>query len=150
MSTLYTVYKTTNTLDRRFYIGVHKTANPNDSYLGSGLRLTAAIKKHGRKVFQKEILFAFETSKEAYAKEKELVTKELIESGEVYNLATGGVPSIEWLNGERKKTLRGTIQTEEANRKRAESHRNLPKIKCSCGREISPSNYQRHVASHLV
>lgn len=93
-----------NTLDGRFYIGVHKTNNPNDGYLGSGLHLSAAVKKHGRKVFKKEILFVFETSEEAYAKEKELVTRELIESGQVYNLATGGVPSIDWLNGERKKT----------------------------------------------
>jgi len=95
-----------NTLDGRFYIGVHKTTNPNDRYLGSGLHLTAAVKKYGREVFKKEVLFTFKTSEEAYAKEKELVTKELIESGQVYNIATGGVPSIDWLEGERKRTAK--------------------------------------------
>ena len=32
----YTVYKITNTANGRIYVGVHRTENPHDSYLGSG------------------------------------------------------------------------------------------------------------------
>lgn len=56
---LYTVYRTTNLLNGMFYIGVHKTTNPNDSYLGSGKRLRYAIKKYGVEAFEKEILHVF-------------------------------------------------------------------------------------------
>lgn len=104
MTSFYTVYLTTNTVNSRFYIGVHKTTNPNDRYLGSGLALKNAIKKYGRKVFVKKVLHSFKTSSEAYSKEKELVTTELIGGGETYNLAIGGVPSINWPKGDRART----------------------------------------------
>ena len=57
---IYTVYKITNTINNRYYIGVHKTTNPNDSYYGSGLVIKEAIKKYGKENFIKEILFTFE------------------------------------------------------------------------------------------
>jgi hypothetical protein len=107
MNVFYTVYRTTNTVTGRFYVGVHKTADPHDAYLGSGLALKQAIKKYGRDAFVKEVLFSFETAAEAYMKEKELVTRALIESGEVYNIATGGVPSIDWGNRRKATALRG-------------------------------------------
>lgn len=40
----YTVYRTTNKINGMFYIGVYKTTDPNDSYLGSGKRIRYAIK----------------------------------------------------------------------------------------------------------
>jgi len=130
MNTFYTVYRTTNIATHRFYIGVHKTTDPNDGYLGSGLALKQAIKKYGRAAFIKEVLFCFDTSAEAYAKEKELVTAALIESGEVYNIATGGVPSIDWGNRRKATALRGEAhpqwgkqRTEEAKRSTSESLR---------------------------
>lgn len=37
----FTIYKVTNLLNNKYYIGMHRTTNPNDGYLGSGI----AIKK---------------------------------------------------------------------------------------------------------
>lgn len=73
----YTVYRTTNTTNGHYYIGVHKTKNPHDTYIGSGAALKAAVKKYGRSAFTKEVLFVFNTPEEAYNKERELVTESL-------------------------------------------------------------------------
>jgi hypothetical protein len=87
---VYTVYKTTNKVNERYYIGVHKTTNPYDDYVGSGKLLKRAIEKYGIEHFTKEVLFIFGTPEEAFTKEKELVTVDLLESGECYNLKVGG------------------------------------------------------------
>ena len=39
----YTIYKTTNTVNNKIYIGKHQTENINDSYLGSGVSLELEI-----------------------------------------------------------------------------------------------------------
>ena len=52
----YLIYKTTNLLDGKYYVGCHQTKNPNDGYLGSGKHLKRAIKKYGFDNFKVEIL----------------------------------------------------------------------------------------------
>ena len=86
----YTIYKTTNVLDGKYYIGKHQTLKIDDRYLGSGIWLKRAIKLHGRRNFKKEILFVFETEAEMNAKEKELITEELVKSPLSYNIGIGG------------------------------------------------------------
>jgi len=82
----YTVYKITNNLNQKFYIGKHQTKNLNDGYMGSGKLLKAAYKKHGIENFSKEILHVFDTEEEMNAKEKELV----VITEDSYNLCDGG------------------------------------------------------------
>lgn len=83
------VYKTINTITGKYYIGVHD-GDLEDNYLGSGKYLNAAIKKYGRENFKREILHICDSKEKAYLIEKRIVTPELISSGNVYNLNTGG------------------------------------------------------------
>lgn len=86
----YTVYKITNIINNKIYIGVHSTENLNDSYMGSGYLLKNAIKKYGVENFKKEILFNFDSLKEALIVERSIVNQEFINRPDVYNLTLGG------------------------------------------------------------
>jgi len=86
----YIIYKTTNKLDGKYYIGCHCTEDVNDEYLGSGKHLTFAIKKHGRDNFTKEILYIFENKQNMFDKEREIVNEEFVKNPITYNLKVGG------------------------------------------------------------
>ena len=90
----YTVYKTTNTINGKYYIGKHQTTDLNDGYMGSGKLLKRAIAKHGIEHFSKEILYVFNTEEEMNRKEKELV----VVSEETYNLCEGGKGGFGYIN----------------------------------------------------
>lgn len=93
MRSFYTVYKTTNCINGKTYIGKHKTRDLNDDYLGSGKMLKNAIKKYGKENFQKEILFVFNTEIEANQAEEMLV-----EMGpQSYNLKRGGEGGFDYI-----------------------------------------------------
>ena len=94
----YTVYKTTNQVNGKFYIGSHKTKNPNDDYLGSGKYLKYAIEKYGRDNFVKEVLFVFDNPTDMYAKEAELVNIDFIAETNTYNLKQGGFGGFDYIN----------------------------------------------------
>ena len=86
----YTVYKTTNLLNGKYYIGKHKTTTPNDYYLGSGLALKNAVKKYGKDQFVKKVICICETDEYAYLIESKLVTKLIIKDENCYNIVCGG------------------------------------------------------------
>jgi len=86
----FTVYRTTNKINGRFYVGVHRTENPEDEYLGSGTLLAKAIQKHGRSSFAKDVLFIFDNAEEMEAKEAEIVTVDFVNNPRTYNLVPGG------------------------------------------------------------
>ena len=86
----YTVYKTTNILNGKYYIGKHQTDNPLDSYIGTGKAIQNAIKVHGRNAFVKEVLFDFDTEHEMNCKEREMITEEIVNDPMSYNMGVGG------------------------------------------------------------
>ena len=90
----YLIYKITNKINHKYYIGMHKTNNINDGYMGSGKLIKAAIKKYGLEFFIKEILFIFDNESDMIEKEKELV----IISEQTYNLCPGGLGGFDYIN----------------------------------------------------
>lgn len=86
----FTVYKVLNLTTNEYYIGVHKTSNPNDGYLGSGLHIKNQIKKYGKCNFKKEILFEFDREEDAYQKEIELVNASITDVL-CLNIGPGGI-----------------------------------------------------------
>lgn len=105
----YIVYKTTNLINNKIYIGVHKTRDPEtfDGYLGCGVLTTQpytyqnaktafqyAVKKYGPKNFVRHTIQVFDTEDEAFALEEEIVNEKFLEREDVYNMILGGKGGI--------------------------------------------------------
>lgn len=84
------IYKTTNLLSGKYYIGMHSTNNLNDGYLGSGKRLRYSINKYGKENHIIEILEFFDTREELVKREKEIVNLNEISKKDCINLKVGG------------------------------------------------------------
>lgn len=91
----YTVYKITNHINGKFYIGKHKTTNLDDGYLGSGIAIKAAIQKYGKENFSKSYLHIFDNEHHMTLAEKILV---VVDSSVSYNLVVGGEGSWDLVN----------------------------------------------------
>jgi len=100
------IYKTTNNLSGKYYIGMHSTDNLEDGYLGSGKRLRYSINKYGKDKHSREILEFLDSRKELKKREEEIVNLNEIAKFECMNLKVGGEGGlssgnhlINWRNG---------------------------------------------------
>lgn len=86
------LYKTTNIVNNKIYIGIHVQKTPEffDGYLGSGTLLKLAVEKHGAHNFIRETLFIFDTIAEAKKREKQIVSEEFVKCPSNYNISIGG------------------------------------------------------------
>lgn len=89
---IFIVYKTTNLINNKFYIGKHNQkidANLFDGYLGSGATLKKAITKYGKHNFSRVTIQQFESESDAYQFEIKLV-EENKTNPLCYNIRPGG------------------------------------------------------------
>ena len=89
----YFIYKTTNTINNKTYIGIHQTNNIDDGYLGSGMALKNAIQKYGKTNFKRKIISYHNSFDELLKIESVLVNDEWVKDRFNYNLKTGGQSS---------------------------------------------------------
>ena len=88
--THYLIYKITNLVNGKMYIGKHKTDNIDDGYTGSGKILKYAIKKYGIECFRKDYLMFCEDEEEMNYMERVFVDQTWIDRADTYNLKLGG------------------------------------------------------------
>ncbi|MEH6956581.1 GIY-YIG nuclease family protein [Neobacillus drentensis] len=83
------IYITTNLLNGMKYVGKH--SRNDDTYLGSGVRIKAAIEEFGEENFEREIIAYAYTSEQLNELEKMYIdTFNAVEDATFYNLAPGG------------------------------------------------------------
>lgn len=131
----YIVYLTTNLVNNKIYIGVHKTENPDvwDAYLGCGVKTTSpssymnpetpfqyAVKKYGCSNFRRQTLKVFDSAIDAFDLERFLVDREFIQRKDTYNACLGGCPGYRLnllnqfdLNGNYVKTWDSILEASE-------------------------------------
>ena len=110
----FIVYLTVNIMNKKIYIGVHKTDTSKfDGYLGCGVyenqpntyknsstHFQYAVNKYGVNKFIRFTLYEFDTEEEAYKMEEQLVTKEFVQREDTYNMMIGGK---NWTNNQKVK-----------------------------------------------
>lgn len=104
----YYLYKTTNNVNGKVYIGKRATnGNPfTERYKGSGVALNHAMKKYGEVNFTKEVLCLCPSDKYASLIESRYVTEAFVKETDNYNLIVGGTGGP----GKRNKEVREKIK----------------------------------------
>lgn len=110
------LYKTTNNINGKIYVGKHKTKRLDDGYMGSGKLLKRAIAKYGVDTFTFEVLAFYESEQQMNVAEKEYVTEEFCLREDTYNLCVGGSGGFSHINRE-------GIQGHSLNPERAKANR---------------------------
>ena len=152
----YYLYEIRNNLNGKIYVGVHKTANLDDGYMGSGKVIKSAIERHGIDNFTKVILETFDTSEAMYAREAEIVTDEFLARDDVYNLRRGGFGGFEYINANglrgvpaseiRSDAMKSVVcreGVESFNSRMSEARRNAGSSRCG----IAESLYMRSLGT---
>lgn len=104
---MFIVYKTTNLINNKIYIGVHSQKGVDfDGYLGSGKAILGAIDKYSKENFIRETLYSYDVEDEAYLKEKDIVDSDFISRKDTYNINEGGYGRFTSANSEKGKTRR--------------------------------------------
>ena len=88
---MYYIYRITNKINGKTYIGQHKYKKLNDNYMGSGKLIKLAKKKYGIENFEKKILeFDIPDVELANDWEQMYILFERVKGKAEYNIADGG------------------------------------------------------------
>lgn len=107
---LYIIYRITNKINNKFYIGIHKTKDVDDGYMGSGNLIKRAIAKYGVENFEKKIIHIFTNKVDASRKEKEIVNESLLNDKKCYNLKEGGYGGFDHIHKKCKISRHATFR----------------------------------------
>lgn len=104
----YLIYKVTNLINGKIYIG--QTHFRNDDYLGSGIIISSAIAKYGKNNFKKEYIDNANTQTELDEKEKFWIKELNSQDKNIgYNIADGGWNDFT-MNDEIKEKISNTLK----------------------------------------
>ncbi len=107
----FIIYKITNLINNRYYIGRHATSNINDGYMGSGKAIKNAIAKYGIENFKKEIIATTNTAESLWELEREIVNESVVQDPKSYNMTYGGRA---YLDGLKRHNLEAFLKHQSA------------------------------------
>lgn len=141
------LYKTTNLVNSKVYVGVHSTDKLDDGYIGLGVSYQCcavgswpfhrAVKKYGYENFRREILEFFDSVEDALVREREVVNEVWVMNPSTYNVALGGkINNTFGLSEEEKRVYREKLskalkgrskppRSEEHKKRLSEAHKKL-------------------------
>lgn len=122
------IYKTTNKVNGKIYIGLHRKTSFDNNYIGSGgLHFQNALKKYGRENFECFALQWCWNEKELNEAEKKYIAYFKSNNSDIgYNKTTGGSSELLSFESTRKKmsaALKGKKHSEETKAKISASHK---------------------------
>ena len=155
------LYQTTNLVNEKIYVGVHKLANTKRSrnYLGSGYALKPAIEKYGIENFTRVTLAEFNCPENAYDAEAKVVTADFILREDTYNIRLGGKGCWGLKHSEEAKkkmsfAKKGTVVNPETRAKMSAAKKGKPKSEAHKAKlaaankgKITPKEVQAKIAA---
>ena len=157
--TYYGIYKITNLLNGKMYIGQHKTSNLDDGYMGSGLLIERAIKKYGKENFRKEWLMFCEDEEELNYMERVYVDQTWVDRSDTYNLNLGGNHQVISESTKRKisnalkdkpKSLEHRLKCSEANKGKHHSDEAKKKTLAHEMKHIKRNDFNKDIPVRLI
>ena len=117
------IYRTTNLLNHKFYVGMHSTDNLEDGYIGSGKRLGYSVRKYGLENHKFEILEFLPSREELKKREAEVVNEEMLKHPLCMNLKFGGEGGWDHVNTGEKWHGVGNLKNREIFEKTRQSQK---------------------------
>lgn len=134
------IYKTTNTINGKFYVG--KDTHNNPSYLGSGFILRKAIRKYSVKSFVKETIEVCETETELNLREVFWIEK----LNPPYNIAAGGTGGSTMKHASEKKIRAWKRKISESGMGRKLSKESIEKMSLAKKGQMFTDKHKRNLS----